>query len=277
MPGRSWTIGDPFEGLTLFDAATATPRQSQDAIERRTARRILEQAIGLGPSGRAGELRAAASWIEPGLASSPVARESTFKSTVLEAVGQGRLLLLRREPITLPASMRIPPIKAEALASTPQEPTDWIEVLANYDDKTPHSGRYRLELPNGRVQEGRLNLAGFLRLDGIPPGTCTFTLLPDEVTAQASAGAKKVEGKSVDKDEAEALEDEVDEPSADEEAPAELPETKPIYLRIHMDPDKVAALQEKFRLFSSDGSYSLTEATDRTTIEELEALFSRQH
>lgn len=52
-------------------------------------------------------------------------------------------------------------------------------------------------------------------------------------------------------------------PTAKTVAPKPAEGTKPIYLRLRMDPDKAAALKEKFRLFSTDGSYSKTEATDR--------------
>ena len=43
-------------------------------------------------------------------------------------------------------------------------------------------------------------------------------------------------------------------------APAE---TKPVYLRIHMDPAEAAQMKESFRLFSTDGSFDKSESTDR--------------
>lgn len=49
----------------------------------------------------------------------------------------------------------------------------WIEIELHWEDGTPAAGSaYRIELPNGSVQEGRLDTRGRARVEQIPSGTC---------------------------------------------------------------------------------------------------------
>lgn len=49
----------------------------------------------------------------------------------------------------------------------------WIEVQLIDEADQPVAGeKYAITLPGGRVIEGRLNDAGLVRLEGIPPGIC---------------------------------------------------------------------------------------------------------
>ena len=52
----------------------------------------------------------------------------------------------------------------------------WIEVqLIDEADQPVAYEKYAITLPGGRVVEGRLNDAGLVRLEGIPPGICQVT------------------------------------------------------------------------------------------------------
>ena len=55
----------------------------------------------------------------------------------------------------------------------------WIEIkLIDHHDKPVAGARYRVELPGGAVDSGTLDHEGFVRIEGIDPGTCKVTF-PD--------------------------------------------------------------------------------------------------
>jgi hypothetical protein len=187
------------------------------------------------------------------------------------------LVLLRRIIVQTPHLADLGP------ALTPSQlkqlaKSDWIEVEVIDQDGDPYVGHYRLELPDKTVREGELDEEGLLAVYEIESGSCTLAVgevkAPatgpevDEPAPTASDAESRADSEVAEAPEppAEALgyaDDLADEYVDDEYLDEDQPETKPIFFRLHMDPARVAALKEEFRLFSTDGSYSRTEATDR--------------
>jgi hypothetical protein len=57
--------------------------------------------------------------------------------------------------------------------------TSWIEIeLVDEEGRPVARERYRVELPGGSIREGRLDVNGLARIDGIEPGTCKISF-PD--------------------------------------------------------------------------------------------------
>jgi hypothetical protein len=55
-------------------------------------------------------------------------------------------------------------------------PLVWIEIELVDEDDQPVSGEsYRIELADGKTEEGSLDEKGFARVDGIPKGNCKVT------------------------------------------------------------------------------------------------------
>lgn len=71
------------------------------------------------------------------------------------------------------------PFKRSAEEEEEEEEKSWIEIELVGEDEQPIPGeKYRITLPDGRVDEGTLDGNGFARVDGIDPGTCQITF-PD--------------------------------------------------------------------------------------------------
>jgi len=52
----------------------------------------------------------------------------------------------------------------------------WIEIKLVDTDKKPVAGEaYKVTLPDGKVDSGTLDNEGFVRIEGIDPGTCKVT------------------------------------------------------------------------------------------------------
>lgn len=65
------------------------------------------------------------------------------------------------------------PFKAPETEEEKKEKVAWIEVELLDSQGNPVPGEaYRIETPEGTVAEGTLDDKGFVRLDGIKPGTC---------------------------------------------------------------------------------------------------------
>lgn len=63
--------------------------------------------------------------------------------------------------------------------NTPAKRTTWIEIeLVNPQGKPVAGERFRIEVPDGTFQEGKLDTQGRARIDGIDPGECQVTF-PD--------------------------------------------------------------------------------------------------
>jgi hypothetical protein len=177
VPGR-WRIASPFDGWTLIDPGEATDRESAAAFPRGAALSAIDRLLALGPSGGAAGLRSAAGWLEPGLVGSPGAGLIDYKRIISRAVAAGELLLVRQQLRVVAASPQEPPQPGSDTDAAPPADVGWVEVTVADDEGQPYTGAYRVELPDGRVVSGRLNMGGVLRFDGIPPGSCQVTF-PD--------------------------------------------------------------------------------------------------
>ena len=68
------------------------------------------------------------------------------------------------------------PFKPADAEDEEAEEGSWIEVeLVGEDDRPVPGEKYRIELSDGRVDEGTLDNKGFVRLAGIPPGDCKIS------------------------------------------------------------------------------------------------------
>jgi hypothetical protein len=57
--------------------------------------------------------------------------------------------------------------------TNPAGKTHWLEIVLLDEDKQPVAGAaYSVTLPDGGIQEGKLDKKGYARLNGLPPGTC---------------------------------------------------------------------------------------------------------
>ncbi|HYO66794.1 MAG TPA: hypothetical protein VEU33_11980 [Archangium sp.] len=112
------------------------------------------------------------------------AQMDAIATSVSRAIESGTLVALRRPPPRfvhgiLPATKgdrgAPPPSTAEELE------TSWVEVELLSEDNPPRPmahARYRIELPDASVREGKLDGNGRVRLEDIPAGTCKVTF-PD--------------------------------------------------------------------------------------------------
>ena len=283
------------------DGGASQQASDETAQQRRLIRKIEQGVRGrLGLAGRAYKLVADADLGKlPGRDDYEVVRHDEAQEVLARLAGQhatGELPdLLRQASEKLTQDWRAPHspdglvllrrIIAQATrpvdlgpALTPSQlkklaKNDWIEIEVVDQDDEPYVGHYRLELADKSLYEGELDEEGLLAFHEIESGNCTLAIGEvKEPAAGADAGegdTAPAEGETAEREAAEEP-DLPDAGLAEEEGFDELdfedegePETKPIFLRLHMDPDKVAALKEQFRLFSTDGSYSQTEATDR--------------
>lgn len=73
-------------------------------------------------------------------------------------------------------------VKPHKRAQTEQEAeqkSSWIEIeFIDEEDNPVPSEKYVITLPDGSVAKGTLDQNGFVRVDGIDPGTCQITF-PD--------------------------------------------------------------------------------------------------
>ena len=96
----------------------------------------------------------------------------------MAALEAGRLELVAYVPG--PSIPRPPPVEEAPPApvqppptAPPAEEPHWIEIVLLGEDEEPLPGfRWRIELPDGEVREGKLDKRGRARLDDIPGGTC---------------------------------------------------------------------------------------------------------
>jgi hypothetical protein len=99
----------------------------------------------------------------------------SLRPLLLRAFERQDLVVLapRRRSAVLPR--RAAPIQPPSLPQRPPLPPakTFIEiVLLDSDDKPVAGEAFQLTLPDGRVQNGNLDRAGFARVDGIDPGVC---------------------------------------------------------------------------------------------------------
>ena len=68
------------------------------------------------------------------------------------------------------------PYKPPATEEEEEEKTAWIEVeLLDEEDNPVPGERYEIKLPDDSVAKGTLDKDGFVRIDGIEPGTCEIS------------------------------------------------------------------------------------------------------
>ncbi len=98
----------------------------------------------------------------------------------------------------------------------------WIEVsLLDEEEHGVAREPYWIKLPDGAVREGRLDDNGFVRLDGIPCGTCIVRFSgmdEEEVQSKTAVAAGKMEWIQI------TLLDETGQPVADEPYSIDLPD-----------------------------------------------------
>jgi hypothetical protein len=64
-------------------------------------------------------------------------------------------------------------------SNVPNPEKTWIEIkLIDSDDQPVPSEKYKIKLPDGRIDQGTLDSNGFARIEGVEPGTCQVTF-PD--------------------------------------------------------------------------------------------------
>lgn len=105
-----------------------------------------------------------------------------LKEILREALRDGRLLAAR--PVLPPPGGGLLEAEDEAPpqpAARAAQETTWTEIVLVDDSDPPEpvpNVRYRVELPDGSLREGRLDAKGRARITGIAPGTCLVSF-PD--------------------------------------------------------------------------------------------------
>ena len=93
----------------------------------------------------------------------------------------------RPAPAPAPAAPPPPPPRAARPSATPAPPAEeapaeelaWIEIEVLNADGTPAVGTpYKIELPDGKILQGRVDPRGMIRREKVPEGTCKVWL-PD--------------------------------------------------------------------------------------------------
>jgi len=74
-------------------------------------------------------------------------------------------------------SVKLKPYKPPQTLADKEDKPHWIEIVLVDEQENPASGEaYSITLPDGKtVAEGTLDEKGFVRVDGIDPGTCKVT------------------------------------------------------------------------------------------------------
>jgi hypothetical protein len=77
------------------------------------------------------------------------------------------------------ASVKVEPHKPAETQEEKEIKCSWVEVeLVDEADKPVPGARYRVTLPDGKVDEGTLDAKGFVRIEGFEPGQCQVSF-PD--------------------------------------------------------------------------------------------------
>lgn len=111
------------------------------------------------------------------------AEQAELQRRIERALDRGVLVAVRvARPDFVPrAKESAAPEPVVGAAPAPAEETTWIAIRlvdeADPSRPVPHV-RYRITLPDGAAREGRVDAAGYARVDGIDPGTCKVTF-PD--------------------------------------------------------------------------------------------------
>lgn len=162
------------------------PPENQATLSEREIRRVIARWLTVEPWGT--QLR---SFIEQ-----EIRVEARTNDALVERIcallDARRLRLGRAERMSLEAaSSHVGAAElAEPLrATTREDDSHWIHVIVvDHDDKPLAGVKYRIELTDGRVREGRTDAEGGVYFDEIPAGQCALSLLEyDESMWEPSA------------------------------------------------------------------------------------------
>jgi len=185
VAGERWRVDDPHESIWLvlrgpWDGTGALPPSTETLATAAAVARLSSWfPEGWGADERLlGEICLS---LEGAFPASGVPESGWLHGTVRRALQDGRLVALRM-PFPGPGEgfaqeEEEPPTPRRVV----QEEKTWIEVVLMDDDDPPQPvafAKYRIELPNGRVEAGMLDANGRARVSGLDPGTCKVTF-PD--------------------------------------------------------------------------------------------------
>jgi len=176
------------------------------------------------------------------------------------------------EPVpAFPRRLNLPeaPAPTETQTGRLEKEKTFFDVLVVDDDDKPLAGqRYKLELPDGTVEEGRLGADGRLARRNIDPGTAQLTLLPDDPAPDKSAAAAPAEPASAEP-EPEETEQQEDSEEPDALTAPELP-SLPIdtvaFLLIDGEGKPIAKQAVKFTLADGSTREALTDGDGKVLL-----------
>ena len=103
--------------------------------------------------------------------------DAALKKKVFDAIDERRLFVVRTRARSLHASPA-PARKSASVGETTSAPPrviHWIGIEVETSDGSDFGGLYRLELPGGQHESGRLGRGNKLRLEDIHPGTARLS------------------------------------------------------------------------------------------------------
>ena len=116
-----------------------------------------------------------------GTAGSPVDPAEPAEAQEADKADPGEVEEIKAEQIRTQTgkygSVKVKPFKAPSNRQAQPEKTSWIVVRLVDEENQPVPGeKYRVTLSDGEtVAQGTLDQNGFVRLEGIPPGSCKIT------------------------------------------------------------------------------------------------------
>jgi outer membrane protein OmpA-like peptidoglycan-associated protein len=117
------------------------------------------------------------------------ARVNEVKAALCEAFARGRLVAVRepRKPILAGLPPEKPPPPPGPKPRPPPRDKHYLDVTIQDESGRPLAGkRYRLQLPDGRTQDGVIDSSGRLYNPDVPEGTAWFWLPPEKGPPVAS-------------------------------------------------------------------------------------------
>lgn len=177
-PGDRWRV-DLHEAIWL---ARSSPWGGAEALpfgaETLSAAAAVARVGGWFPQGWGSDERTLAEIclsLEGAFPGSGIPESGWLHEVVYRALEDGRLVAFRM-PFDGPGEgfaedEEEPPTQPRAV----REEKTWIEIQLVDDEEPPRPvafAKYRVELPNGRVETGMLDASGCARLSGIDPGEC---------------------------------------------------------------------------------------------------------
>lgn len=165
---RRWPVPGVGAGLSLVPACEARGASDATSLRRLVVVALFEARA---PRGLLAEIGLT-------LGGSLAESDEQLWRRVREALFDGRLVVVRGEQAEgRGGQAQEQPQEAPAPAApTDLETKTWITIrLVDEEDRPIGYARYRIELPDGTVRDGRLDAAGVAHHAGIDPGTCRVT------------------------------------------------------------------------------------------------------